>query len=429
MSDALEELFKTTLEKVTVPPPEQVWSRINAHFLAKQRRLRRLFAYSSIAAAIVLLVSFSFFLSVTHKDVPVMLVTRILPGMPIFVTSTPPSSPLLPSPPSATRQGITVSENDIPVTLFPGRTSIGITLNTPMMLALDPMIAHNTIPLINGVAVTNAQKYNQLLTPESPTSPRVPPREEMKIAKRERRTDLKYAVSGYVSPGYSSGRYNAVEDNTFSGSTFENNKMSGIYNINGGLAFAVNTGKRFAVETGIGFSRIGQTVDIKYHTSMSLSPTARNIITPLGNVNNSSKALTVFHDNSEEILEGVRSYQAGTLEQRFDAIDIPLHLRYYVNNTKLKFSIIGGLGAHLLVDNRTYLLSSDSRDNLGATDDIRALNFSARLGLGLEYPITRIIHFKFEPAFKYYLQSISNNSNIDFKPYSLNLSTGFGIRF
>jgi hypothetical protein len=163
---------------------------------------------------------------------------------------------------------------------------------------------------------------------------------------------------------------------------------------------------------------------------MSLSPTARSINTPLGNVSSSPQAFVVFHSNSnEEILEGVRSYQTGTLEQRFDAIDIPLHLRYYFNNQKLKFSILGGLGAHVLVDNRTYLQSSDSRENLGVTDEIRPLNFSTRIGLGIEYPITRAIHFKFEPLFRYYLQSLSRNSDIHFKPYSFNLSTGIGISF
>jgi hypothetical protein len=428
MSDALEELFKTALEKVTVTPPEQVWERINAHFLAKQRRLRRLFTYSSIAAAIALLVSFSFFFSTSRKNTPIVLVTQILPGKPILVTSIP-SAPLLSSSPSPSQRRVTVTENDIfdPVTPSPSYISEGITLNTPVVLALDPVVSRNTILLVSGIAVTNAQKYHQLLTPGSSISPQVSLREETKIAKRERQTDLKYTVGGYVSPGYSSGKYNVAGNNIPQSSTFEDSQTSGIYNINGGLAFAINTSKRLAVESGIGFSRVGQTVDIKYHTSMSLSPNARNIITPLGNVNNSSKALAIFHDNNEEILEGIRSYQTGTLEQRFDAIDIPLHLRYYINTTKLRFSIIGGLGAHLLVDNRTYLLSSDSRDNLGTIDDIRTLNFSARLGLGLEYPITRVIHFKFEPAFKYYLQSISNN--IDFKPYSLNLSTGFGIRF
>ncbi|MDR0544200.1 MAG: outer membrane beta-barrel protein [Odoribacteraceae bacterium] len=411
MSDALEELFRTTLEKVAVTPPERVWSRVDAHFSAR-RRLRRL-AYSGAAAAVALMAALPLFFSPAPRDAPALLAARILPGSPVLVSPAPPA-PSLPSPPPPSRRQVAVVPNDPidPVALSPGRLPAALSSNDPAAPALAPMTSRNTIPLVNGAAVANALKYHQLLA----SGTAAPARKEV------RRTEPRYTVSGYVSPGYSSGKYKATGGTT-------NDQMSGIYNINGGVAFAVNTGKRLAVETGVGFSRVGQAADIKYHTPMSLSPAARNVITPLGNVNNSSKVLAVLHNSNEEILEGVRSYQTGALEQRFDAIDIPLYLRYYINNTKLKFSVIGGLGTHLLVDNRTYLTSSDSRDNLGATDDIRKLNFSARLGLGLEYPITRVLHFKFEPAFKYYLQSISNNSNIDFRPYSLNLSTGFGIRF
>ena len=34
-----------------------------------------------------------------------------------------------------------------------------------------------------------------------------------------------------------------------------------------------------------------------------------------------------------------------------------------------------------------------------------------------------------EPGFRYYLQSLSTNELIDFKPYSFTLSTGVGIKF
>jgi hypothetical protein len=426
MNEALEKLFRETLKEVTVTPPERVWRRIDAHFAAKQRRFHPWFAYGSAAAVIILLLSWPLFFSTVREDTPV-LVTHIAPGVPILVPSPSPATFSRPAASRAPRQQMPRVDNEVfdPVIPSPGYLPETIVSNHPITLALEPMVSRNTIPLINGVSVNNARKYYRLLMPESFESSRVPVQEELKSAKRERRTDVKYAVSGYVSPGYSSGEYNAIEN----APVFEESQMGGIYNLNGGLAFAVHTGKRLAVETGIGFSRVGQKIDIKYHTSMSLSQAARNVITPLGRVNNSAKAVVVFQNSNEEILEGVRSYQSGTLEQRFDALDIPLYLRYYIHNAKLKFSVVGGLGAHVLVNNRTYLLSSDSRENLGTTEDIRTLNFSTRLGLGVEYPIVRALYFKFEPAFRYYLQSISDNKNIDFKPYSFNLSTGIGVRF
>lgn len=429
MSEALEKLFRAALEETTVTPPERVWQRVDAHFAAKRRRSRRLFAYSGAAAAVILLLLSPFFFPGTREEASSPELARpmsIAPGTSILVAVTPPPSTIFAP---VRRQPVAQVEIFSPVTLSPARPSGDVLPNHSGMLTLDPMTTLNIIPIISGSTYENAREYHQLLARDLPGSPRVLARnvrrEEEKAPRRERPANMRYTVSGYVAPGYSSGEYSAA--NSGDDAAFEESQMGGMYNLNGGITFAVNTSKRLAVETGVGFSRIGQRADIKYHPSMSLSPTARSINTPWGNVS-SSQALVIFHDSNEEILEeGVRSYQSGTLEQQLDAIDIPLHLRYYINNRKLKFSVLGGFGAHILVDNRTYLHSSDSRENIGTPDDIRSLNFSTRVGLGVEYPITHAIHFKVEPLFRYYLQSIS--SDINFKPYSFNLSTGIGITF
>jgi hypothetical protein len=424
MSEALEKLFRAALEEVTVTPPERVWERVDAHFTAKRRRSRRLFAYGGTAAAGVLLLLSFFFFQNTREGAPdteLAQQVEIAPGATMLVTVTPP--PAAPPVPARRQEGTRV-EVVPPVTLAPAPQPGESLPNQAVALALDPMSARNVIPITSGSAYENAREYHQLIEREAPGAPRVLARntrqEADKTTRRAQPASTRYTVSGYVAPGYASGEYSAE------GTAFEESQMGGMYNLNGGVTFAVNAGKRLAVETGVGFSRIGQTADIKYHSSMSLSPTARSINTPWGSVS-SPQALVVFNESNEEILEDVRTYQSGTLEQRLDAIDIPLHLRYYINNTRLKFSVLGGFGAHILVDNRTYLQSSDSRENIGAPEDIRSLNFSTRIGLGVEYPITHAIHFKLEPIFRYYLQSISSDSH--FKPYSFNLSTGIGIRF
>ena len=54
MSEKIEKLFKNALEQVSVEPPARVWEGINSHFVMKQRRLRRIYTYSGIAAAVIL---------------------------------------------------------------------------------------------------------------------------------------------------------------------------------------------------------------------------------------------------------------------------------------------------------------------------------------------------------------------------------------
>ena len=53
MSEKIEKLFKNALEQVSVEPPARVWEGINSHFAMKQKRLRRMYTYSGIAAAVI----------------------------------------------------------------------------------------------------------------------------------------------------------------------------------------------------------------------------------------------------------------------------------------------------------------------------------------------------------------------------------------
>ena len=55
MSENLEKLFKNAMEQVSVEPPARIWERIDSHFVMKQRRLKRIYTYSGIAAAVILL--------------------------------------------------------------------------------------------------------------------------------------------------------------------------------------------------------------------------------------------------------------------------------------------------------------------------------------------------------------------------------------
>ena len=66
---------------------------------------------------------------------------------------------------------------------------------------------------------------------------------------------------------------------------------------------------------------------------------------------------------------------------------------------------------------------------LGSTENIRKFNLSTDLGLGVEYPLGRKVKLMVEPGFRYFLQSLSKNDLIDFKPYTFTLSTGIGIEF
>ena len=100
-----------------------------------------------------------------------------------------------------------------------------------------------------------------------------------------------------------------------------------------------------------------------------------------------------------------------------------------MNDNRVKFSVLGGFGASFMVRNHTYVNYNGKKEFMGEAEDIRKFNISTNIGFGIEYPLSKSIHIKVEPGFKYYLQSLSKSAEIDFKPYSFTFSTGIGINF
>ena len=136
------------------------------------------------------------------------------------------------------------------------------------------------------------------------------------------------------------------------------------------------------------------------------------------------------------LLQELVTIQKGTdnaeesLEQIFGAIEIPLYARYLLNaNNKIAFTLIGGISGGFIVNNKVYLETNEDKELLGSTENIRNFNLSTDFSVGIEYPVTNKIKIMIEPGFRYYLQSLSTNELIDFKPYSFTLSTGVGIKF
>lgn len=177
------------------------------------------------------------------------------------------------------------------------------------------------IPMVNQNAIENQRKYAELLGEKhtrtvKTTKPKV---EESKM----------FSVGGYVSPGYSSGSYHSNGGNARS-AQYESSQMSGIFNVGGGLTFAVKPTKRISIETGLGYSRMGQKTDDAQvyvpRTDMVSYNANTHAYTPLGSVKNRATATLSSSENFVS-LKGEQD-EEGSIEQQFDAIEIPLIFRY-----------------------------------------------------------------------------------------------------
>lgn len=445
MSDNLDKLFRKALEEVTVEPPSRVWEGINAHFAPKKQS--KILWYSGIAAAIALLLAISL---IWEND------TNKLPSptplaynsntinldnnkLEYFISSRK-------SIPPFKQTTVKRKEKISPVI---GNESIALALkenDIPDGLK-NAEIQTLSIPLVNDNAIENQKKYIDLLdiypaksgyriNTESPVKKERKATIEKVQQKAKSKDEYKFSVGGYVSPGYTSGTYR--QENINSRTTqFSDDQMSGLFNVTGGITFAMKPSKRISIETGIGYSRLGQkTEEMQVYAPQMAMAASKNtqflasnvqVATPLGSVK--SKATAAVYSMDANIAIKDSQTPEGTIEQQFDAIEVPIMFRYRLNNNRIKFSVLGGFGASFMIRNETFLEYAGTRESMGQTDDIRKFNISTNLGIGMEYPITRAIHFRIEPGFKYYLQSLSKNDDIDFKPYTFTFSTGIGINF
>ena len=237
MSEKIEKLFKNALEQVSVEPPSRVWEGINSHFAMKQRRMRRIYTYSGVAAAVLLLFCVGYFMQNQHANIytPSSIVALNFDNNQdsnkiLAFTSTPHSIPEI----KKKREEYTV-EHLAPV---PVSTSTLTSLENeqPEGNLKKTSVRAGFIPLVNQNAIENQRKYTELLDGKSITT--------VKTTNKVKSEDTKmFTVGGYVSPGYSSGSYKTSGTNARS-AQYESSQMSGIFNVGGGLTFAVKPTKR-----------------------------------------------------------------------------------------------------------------------------------------------------------------------------------------
>lgn len=427
MSYNLDRLFKKAFQDKTCEPPPYIWENIDRQLGDyKHPAIYWLYSGIAVAALVVALIGIWFL----HSDpAPKVKLVEIMEEFPRIQTE-----------PSKLTDPEISEKQFFQGTFFPILQTAALNYQ-PKKVHSEPVVRqyakitalkHTTlqylntaglrkdfIPLTSQEAIENNKKYQALLA------------EKITIPQPEKKK-FSFEISGHFIPVYSSGSYSS-EVKSPRGSDYSSNEMDGLMNTGGGLRLAVHTGKRLSIQTGVYYSRMGQktsekvTTNRQYAVLQGLRNSEKIKTTPLGNVKSRTKAVA-YRNPQAMVMNSIGNYDQ-TIEQTFGTVEIPLQLRCQLNENKILFSLVGGICGNFIVNNKVYLKSGESKELLGSTEDMRHFNISTDWGLGITCPITRKMKIMIEPGFKYYLQSLSQNENIDFKPYLFTLSTGIGIEF
>ena len=259
----------------------------------------------------------------------------------------------------------------------------------------------------------------------------------------------KWKLGMNISPGYSS--YSARHSSAYASSmTYEDTE--GNSNMSGGISIRYKTAKRWNVESGVYYAQNGQKTGsspqlftgrkeelydaapaerLYFNTAVAMTNNqiAMNSTAGVIEIENMPKGAEIAAN-----LESAAGFHnafisQGEFSQVFDFVEVPLYIRYLLFGTKMNVELIGGINAGIIVGNNAYLDNQYGVQHIGKTSEISTLNLSGTMGVGLTYNLGRRISFALEPRMNYYLNSISRNDNVDFRPYRVGFYTGIYYSF
>jgi hypothetical protein len=259
----------------------------------------------------------------------------------------------------------------------------------------------------------------------------------------------RWLVGAQVSPAYSVARSSHSQQYA---SNMINSNSSAPVELGGGISVEYKSGKRWSVQSGVYYAGLGQTSGNSSSNSsngndlMYANVGSANFNTPVNFDAQSSKmsmnstagviefssipsGIVLGTNIEDKTMASAVVVSDAQFIQNFQYIEIPLYLRYTVLDSRFDVELLGGLSSNVLVGNQTYMESSSGKSLVGKTRDMQLMNYSGTLGVGLKYGVSKRIFLNLEPRIKYYLNSLNNNADVSYKPYTIGVYTGISYQF
>lgn len=463
----IDKIFKEKLEGFSEDPPAFLWENVSAG-LAENRRRKRTMLYARVAAASLLamaLVAGWLFYDVQKAELPQIAESEKI------------NTEIEQKTESAKKTEISSEEQHIDEgTQVSGQFLAEATpdefISYKSKEEEKPAIVTREVILPGYVALTGEHEMNMIASIEPKIGGEKHVAETLRFAEektevlpekwesdliaenvRTQSASAKRDHSGWklgvnVSPGYSS--YTAKHDADYAGSmTYQENE--GNANLSGGFSVQYKTGKKIRLESGVYYAQNGKhsgissmLAEMQPQSEMFFASGDLYFNVPLNLDDNqlmmNSTAGVVEFENLPEGAEVAGEMEVmmksatpllsqGELSQVFDFVEIPLYVRYLLLDRKIGIELMGGVNAGVVVGNKAYLDNEYGMQNVGKTRDISAVNVLSTVGVGVNYALSKNISIAVEPRLNYYLNSINQNRDVDFRPYRIGIYTGLYYEF
>jgi hypothetical protein len=236
----------------------------------------------------------------------------------------------------------------------------------------------------------------------------------------------RWEVAPNIAPVY----FNTLGTGSSIHDQFNNNSKTGDVNMSYGVSASYAINKKLRVRTGIHKVNLGySTNDIVVYNNIQpapINPLLRNIA--FNEASQGVSFISVDEFNFGQVPGVLSNRINASIDQKLGFLEIPLELQYNLSSNKLGVSVIGGVSALFLDTNEIYSTQDGATNLLGKATNVNNTSYSANLGLGLDYRISKKVNLNLEPVFKYQLNTFNNTSG-NFKPYFIGVYTGFSFKF
>jgi hypothetical protein len=391
----IDRLFQEKLKDYEVSPPNKVWSGIenNLTVLPQKRRIPIWAKFASIAALLLLFISIGAIYLVPTNNFTENLF-KVTPSTNSTVKNI--TDTLKPFE-SATEQA-TIAKK-----VINHKEKLQISAEKPIDNIIK--VDENTSITDNATTTKSLPKY----LPDTKNLP-LPKKSKNKITKSNV-DNSKFTVATIFAPIYMSsfGEGSGIDNQ------FKNNPSSGNSSYSYGVKVAYQLNKKFTLQSGVNLINLGITTNNVFITP-GVSAVGLSNISSSPNLGKSTKS-------SKDELN-----TTGSLNQVFGYVEIPVEVKYNVTNGKFGVNLVGGFSTLLLNRDEIFVETSDYTQSLGASNNLRSINFSGNFGVDIDYLIRKNLYLNVSPMFKVQTNTFSKNSG-SLLPYYLGVYTGINYKF
>lgn len=236
----------------------------------------------------------------------------------------------------------------------------------------------------------------------------------------------RWGIAPNIAPVY----FNTLGTGSSINEQFNDNKKTGEVNMSYGILSSYAINKKLSVRAGVNKVNLGyKTNNIIVYNNVNPQPAAH----PLRNIDLSYEGQQLSFISAENFayaqVPNIISDQInGSIDQKLGFIEVPLEVEYKISDRKMGLRLIGGFSTFFLNENEVYSNFDGKNTYIGEATNINNTSYSANLGLGLDFKLSKQFNLNLEPTFKYQINTF-NNTTGNFNPFIVGVYTGIRYKF